>query len=156
MNEQRYEANCDVQGVKHPVSRFLTYGSEIQVPDDPDTVEDFLRAHQYLETITAHFLEFGPLAEKTAADVAYELDYHNRWHQYEVEQNQHAGIPAASYRAISLVHLRALSKRRLLALAEAGSEDDASLSVAQYLDQLIEQAVAEEEALNGLTTPASR
>jgi hypothetical protein len=153
MNEQRYEVNCDAQG-ERPVSRFLTYGLEIQVPGDPDSAEDFLRTHQYLETITAHFLEFGPLVEKTAADVAYELDYHNRWHQYEVEQHHNAGILAASYQEISLVHLRALSKRRLLAFVEARQEEDVSFAVAQYLDQLIEQALAEEEALNRLTTPA--
>jgi hypothetical protein len=154
MNEQRYEYNVDAQDVKRPVSRFLIDGSEIQVPGDPDTVEDFLRAHQYLETITAHFLEFGPLEEKTPFDVAYELSYHNAWHQFEVEGERKGGKMAAEYREISLTQLQALSKRRLLALAEAGSEEDASLAVAQQLDQLIEQAVAEEEALNRLTTPA--
>jgi hypothetical protein len=154
MNEQRYEGNVDAQGVKRPVSRFLTYGMGILVSGDPDSAEDFTRAHQYLETITAHFLEFGPLEEKTPADVAYELDYHNRWHQYEVEEDQKAGLLKAIYREISLAHLRALSKRRLLALVEARKEDDASFSAAQYLDQLIEQALAEEEALNQLTTLA--
>jgi hypothetical protein len=45
------------------------------------------------------------------------------------------------------VQLRALSKRKLLAMTETGKVDEAST----FVDQLIEQAVAEEEALNQLT-----
>ena len=56
----------------------------------------------------------------------HELAYHNSWHEYEVEQERKAGIKEADYREISLNQLRALSKRKLLAMAETGREDEAS------------------------------
>jgi hypothetical protein len=109
----------------------------------------------YLENITAHFQEFGPVAERTAIDLEHELAYHNSWHEYEVEQERKAGIKEAVYREINLYQLRALSKRKLMALAETGQEDEPSFPAAQRLDMLIEQAIAEEETLNRLTTSAS-
>src|SRR5688572_12116972 len=99
-------------------SRFYQYGTEVQLPGDPETPEDFARAQSYLETITAHFLAFGPIEEKTPFDVTYELGYHNSWHQYEVEQERKAGEKEIEYRAITLSQLRALSQRKRLALAE--------------------------------------
>src|SRR5215212_9290410 len=97
-------------------SRFLQFGTEIQVEGDPSTGEDFERAHDYLETMTAHWIEFGPWWEKKPQDVVDELNYHNAWHQYEVEQERKAGEKQAAYRIINLQQLRALSKRRVLAL----------------------------------------
>jgi len=117
------------------------------IEGDPETPEDFTRALSYLENITDHFLEFGPLAEKTAWDVTYELSYHTAWSQYEVQAERNAGEKQAAYRAINLYQPRALSKRRLLALAEAGRQDEAN----NLVDQLIEQAVAGEEAFQRLT-----
>jgi hypothetical protein len=122
----------------------------LPIEGDPETPEDFSRALAYLDQISAHFLEFGPVEEKTAIDIEHELAYHNSWHEYEVEQERKVGIKEAVYREISLKQLRALSKRRLLALVEAGQEDGASV----FVDQLIEQAVTDEEALERLTTPA--
>jgi hypothetical protein len=81
------------------------------------------------------------------------LSYHNAWHNYEVEQERKAGVKEAEYREISLAHLRALSKRRLMAMAGSG-EAEAVYPIARFFDQLIEQAIAEEEALNRLTRPA--
>jgi hypothetical protein len=126
----------------------------LPIEGDPETPEDFSRALSYLETITAHFLEFGPLEEKTPLDVEHELFYHNSWHEYEVEQERAAGDTQVEYREISLAQLRALSKRKLLALSEMGQEDNASFSVAQFFDQLLEQAITDEEALERLMTPA--
>jgi hypothetical protein len=137
-------------------SPHLSFAQKSQPSEgDPETPEDFSRAFSYLETITAHFLEFGPLEEKTSMDVEHELSYHNSWHEYEVEQEQKHGNSRAEYREISLAHLRALSRRKLRALAEAGPSAVESLPVAQQMDQLIEQALTEEEALNRLTAPIS-
>ena len=118
---------------------------------DPEMPEAFSRALHYLESITAHFQEFGPLEEKTSIDLGHELSYHNSWHEYEVEQARQAGDQTATYQEISLHQLRALSRRCLLAMTEAGQKDEASLFVAQ----LIEQAIAEEEALDRVMTPAT-
>src|SRR5688572_3759997 len=102
-------------------SPHLSFAAQsLKLPGDPETPADFNRALNYVETITNHFLEFGPLEEKTPFDVAYELSHANAWHQYEVEQERKKGEPAAEYREISLTQLRALSKRKLLALAEMG------------------------------------
>jgi hypothetical protein len=122
----------------------------LPIEGDPEIPEDFTRALIYLEHITTHFLEFGPIEEKTPFDVAYELSYHNAWHQWEVEQERKAGEKSAEYREINLKQLRALSKRRLLAKAEIGHEDETSI----FVDQLIEQAVAEEEAFERMMAPA--
>jgi hypothetical protein len=122
----------------------------LPIEGDPETPEDFNRAHAYLNQITAYFQEFGPLEEKTPYDVAYELSYHNAWDQYEVEAERKAGEKQAEYREINLYQLRALSKRKLLAMAETERVDEAST----FVDQLIEQAIAEEEALNRLIAPA--
>src|SRR5687768_15157584 len=94
----------------------------IALPGDPETPAEFRRALAYLDAITAHFLEFGPLEEKTAFDVAYELSYHNAWHQYEVEQERKAGEQTATYREVNLSQLRALSQWKLQALAERAEQ----------------------------------
>jgi hypothetical protein len=148
------------QSASHPPNRswrespHLSFTQKsLPVEGDPETPEDFNRALSYLETITAHFLEFGPLEEKTPLDVEHELTYHNSWHEYEVEQEKKHGKPTTEYREINLYQLRALSKRKLMALAEMGQEDNPSLPVAQHLDMLIEQAITDEETLNRLTTP---
>lgn len=122
----------------------------LQIEGDPETLTDFTRAFSYLETITEHWLEFGPLEEKTAWDVVYELDYHNAWHQYEVEQERKAGEQQAEYRAISLQQLQALSKRRVLAFEAIGWAVTPIYQVVQQVDALIEQAVLEQEHLEQL------
>jgi hypothetical protein len=130
-------------------SPHLSFESQsVKIPGDPEDPADFSRALRYLETITDHFLEFGPLEEKTPFDVAYELSYHNRWYQYEAEQRSEAGGTQAEHREISLAQLRALSKRKLLALLETGQSPAESLPVAQHIDLLIDQAFIEEQMLN--------
>jgi len=135
-------------------SRFYKYGTEIQLPGDPETPEDFARAQSYLETITHHLLEFGPVWEKQPQDVVYELDYHNAWHQYEVEQERKAGEQQAEYRAINLHNLRALSNRRVLALEEAGWAVTQDYQVVRHVDNLIATAVLEQEELEQLMAAA--
>lgn len=131
-------------------SPHLSFAAQsLKLPGDPETPSDFNRAFSYLDQITTHFQEFGPLKEKTAIDLEHELAYHNTWHEYEIAQERKAGITEAEYREINLYQLRALSKRRLLAKAEAGKVDGAST----FVDQLIEQAIADEEALERLTMP---
>ncbi len=131
-------------------SRFYTYGTEIQLPNDPTSPEDFARAQNYLETITKHLIEFGPVWEKKPQDIAYELDYHNAWHHYEVEQERKAGENQADYREITIQQLRALSKRRVLAFEETGWEVTHDYRVVCFFDQLIETAVAENEEIRRL------
>ena len=138
---------------QHPTSHWresphLAFDEQAQrIEGDPETPADFNRAFSYLETITAHWLEFGPLEEKTAWDVAYELSYHNAWHQYEVEQERKAGEQQAEYRAINLNQLQVLSKRRLLAFEETGWAVTPVYQVVQHVDALIEQAVLAQEQL---------
>lgn len=136
-------------------SRFLQFGNEIQLPGDPETADDFVRTQHYLETITAHCLEFGPWWEKQPQDMANELAYHNAWHHYEVEQERKAGEPKAEYREVNLHQLRALSKRRVLAFEETGWTVTQAYRVVNFFDRLIEQAAVEQEVLEQLlATPA--
>lgn len=129
-------------------SPHLSFGQKpLPIEGDPETETGFKRAFGYLETITAHFLEFGPLEEKTPFDVAYELSHHNAWHQWEVEQERKSGEKLAEYQEINLYQLRALSKRRLLAIAELGLKDT-NYPAVEFIDTLIEQAVVDEEAFN--------
>src|SRR5438552_14125473 len=92
-------------------SRFLKPGREIQMPGDPETLEDFARAHAYLESITAHLIEFGPVWEKAPNDILIELQHHNAWQLYQIEMARKAGEKTAAYREINLQNLRALSQR---------------------------------------------
>ena len=86
--------------------------SELASGNDRQTAPDLRQSAAYLAGIIAHFLEFGPLWEKTPADLVYELDYHNAWQQFAVEQERKRGEPAAEYYALRLVDLRALSAAR--------------------------------------------
>lgn len=131
-------------------SRFYQYGTEVQLPGDPETREDFARAQSYLETITHHLVEFGPVWEKQPKAVTYELDFHNAWHKHEVEQEQRRGEHQAAYHEVTLLQLRALSKRRALALEETGQEATSDFQVVQHIDGLIEQALLEQQAIEAL------
>lgn len=136
-------------------SRFYQDRTAIQLPGDPETPEDFARAQNYLETITNHLIEFGPVWEKQPQEVAYELDYQNAWHKYQIDQERQAGEKGAAYRAINLQNLSALSKRRLLAFEAAGWEVTHDYRVVQHVDALIEQAALEQEQLEQLMTTSS-
>jgi len=128
-------------------SHFYTYGTEIQLPNDPASPEDFVRAQNYLEAITNHLIEFGPVWKKQPQDIVYELDYHNAWHHYEVEQERKAGEPQATYHEINLKQLQALSKRRVLAFEDTGWEVTHDYRIICHFDQLIDAAVAEQETM---------
>lgn len=132
-------------------SHFYTYGTEIQLPNDPPSSEAFARAQNYLEAITNHLIEFGPVWEKKPQDIVYELDYHNAWHHYEVEQERKAGESQAEYREITIQQLRALSKRRVLAFEDTGWEVTHDYQVVCFFDQLIEAAMTQDEELHQLT-----
>ncbi len=136
-------------------SRFLQFGTEIHLAGDPESPEDFARAQHYLETITTHCIEFGPWWEKRPQDVVNELDYHNAWQQYEVEQERKAGEKQAEYQAITIQQLRALSKRRVLAFEETGWAVTHAYRVVRFFDQLIEAAMLEQEQLEELMAVAS-
>ncbi len=136
-------------------SRFLQFGTEIHLAGDPESPEDFARAQHYLETITTHCIEFGPWWEKRPQDVVNELDYHNAWQQYEVEQERKAGEKQAEYQAITIQQLRALSKRRVLAFAETGWEVTHAYRVVCFFDQLIETAMLEQEQPEQLMAASS-
>lgn len=139
-------------------SPLLQFGNDIHLKGDPETAENFARALAYLEAITDYFLEFG-LLRHTLADVAYELAYHNDRHRTKVEQAELSGQPI-EYQEITLANLRALSKRRLLAMDETGWNLTHFYRPAGVIDHLIEKASAAEaamQALNGLqqeTQPA--
>ncbi len=128
-------------------SRFYQFGPEIQVPGDPDNPEDFARSQHYLETITDHLLEFGPVWEKTPHDIMVELHHRNAWQQYEVQQERKAGDKTAEYREITIQQLRALSKRRVLALEDSGWEVTHDYRVVCHIDNLVEKAVLEQEEI---------
>jgi len=130
-------------------SPFYQYGNEIQLPGDPATPEDFTRAQSYLETITNHLVEFGPVWEKQPQDIMEELDYHNSWHKAEVQLEQKQDR-TAEYREINLKQLQALSKRRILAFEETGWEVTYDYKVICYIDSLITKAVEEQEQLEQL------
>jgi hypothetical protein len=114
---------------------------------DPETTPTKRRAAHYLTTITAHFLEFGPLWEKTPADLVYELDYHNAWQQFEVDQERKRGEHTAAYHEVRLVDLQALAQANVRALAECGEHDSDAYRIAQYVEQLIAAALSEEQEL---------
>lgn len=143
--------------VDYQQSRFLQFGNKIHLEGDPETVEDFARTQHYLETITDHCIEFGPWWEKTSDDIVYELDYHNAWHQYEVEQERKAGEKVAEYREVNLHHLHALSKRSVLALEDSGWEVTFVYRIVRFFDKLIDDAVkAEEENQHMMTQSQER
>ena len=125
-------------------SRFLQWGNHVPLAGDPTTPEAFTSALRLLETITEHFLEFG-LWEKTPADLRYELAYHNGWRRTALEQQ--GKDPEATEPAITLAHLRALSKRRLLAMDETGWHLTHYYRPVRFLDNLIEKALAAETEL---------
>jgi len=131
-------------------SKFLKPGTEIQMPGDPDTPEDFARAQHYLEIITNHLFEFGPVWEKQPQNIVEELAYHNAWHKYEIDQERKAGEKQAEYREINLKHLQALSKRRVLAFEDGGWEVTHDYRVIRFFDDLISAAVLEQEQLEQL------
>lgn len=154
MVENTRQQNFTWHGRESP---YLTFGQQaLRIEGDPETPADFSRALNYLEIITAHLLEFGPLEAKTAWDVAYELSYHNAWHQSEIEEERKAREQQAEYRAINLHQLRALSKRRVLALEEAGWALTPVYQVVHHMDTLIEQAICEQEQLEHVMAAAGR
>jgi hypothetical protein len=154
MVENTRQQNFTWHGRESP---YLTFGKQaLRIEGDPETPTDFSRALNYLETITAHWLECGALEAKTAWDVAYELSYHNAWHQFEIAEERKAGEKQAEYRAINLHQLHALSKRRVLALKEAGWAVTPVYQVVQQVDTLIEQAVLEQEQLEQLMATTGR
>lgn len=128
----------------YQASRFLQFGNDIQLEGDPQTPNDFARAFNYLETITQHCMEFGPWWEKTGADIVYELDYHNAWHQHEIEQERKVGEKTAEYREIKIANLRALSKRRVLAFEDTGWEVTFAYRIVCFFDKLIGEAASVE------------
>jgi len=124
-------------------SRFLQWGNDVQIEGDPTTREAFTSVLHLLETITDHFLEFG-LWEKTPADVKDELAYHNGWHRTELEQQSRESETTDE---ITLANLRALSKRRRLAMEETGWHLTHYYRPVRFLDNLIEKALAAETEL---------
>lgn len=150
MAEQTPMPQLDERFTDIYASRFLQPGHEIQMPGDPETPQDFARAQSYLEAITAHLIEFGQVWDKQPHEVAYELDYQNCWHQYEVELEKKSGEENAQYREITLQNLSALSKRRILAFEETGWEVTHDYRVVQHLDRLIEQALLDQEQYEAL------
>lgn len=128
------------------LSSFLQWGNDIHLKGDPETPEKFARALAYLETITDYFLEFG-LWSHTPADLAYELAYHNEAHRTEVEQSQLSGKPA-EYQELTLADLRALSQRRLLGMDETGWNLTHYYRQLNFIDNLIEKAIAAETELH--------
>jgi hypothetical protein len=127
------------------------------MPQEQDPHHPSLEATQaahYLATITAHFLEFGLLWEKTPADLVYELDYHNAWHKYEVDQERKRGEHTAAYHEVRLVDLQALAQANVRARAERGEHDSDAYRVARYVEQLIAAALSEERAIEQGTDTA--
>lgn len=131
-------------------SPLLQFGNDIHLKGDPETAESFARALAYLEAITDYFLEFG-LLRHTPADLAYELAYHNDRHRSEAEQAELSGQPI-EYQEITLANLRALSKRRLLAMDETGWNLTHFYRPAGVIDNLIEKAIAAETATQALNS----
>jgi len=131
---------------------FLQFGHDVHIDGDPTTAESFARALRFLETITDHFIEFD-LWEKTPADLAYELTYHNNVHRSEVEQTRKNGEPAAEIDEITLANLRALSKRRLLAMDETGWNLTHFYRPVGFMDKLIEKATTAEAEIQALIIP---
>lgn len=140
-------------------SRFLQFRQE-RVPGDPATRELFARALRFLEAITDHFLESGDLWEKTPADLAYELGWHNAWHQFEAAAPKD-GQPTpdtsgvADIPEVTLAHLQALSRRRLRAFDDTGWNLTQFYRPIEHLDRLINLALSAEQALDALTTQPS-
>lgn len=130
------------------------FGHDLDRPGDFETAADFDRAHHYLAMITAHWTELGLWWEKQPQDVVDELDYHNAWHQYEVEQERKAGEQQAEYRAVSLQQLQTLSKQRLLTVEATSRAMTVVDQVVQHVDALIEQAVLEQAQLEHLMATA--
>jgi len=122
------------------------YGAESRLPGDPDNPADFVRAQNYLETITNHLIECGPVWEKQPQAIVEELAYQNAWHKAEVEMEQKRDR-TAEYREIDLKYVQALSKRRILALEETGWEVTQAYRVACYIDSLLHRAIEEQEQL---------
>jgi len=78
--ESRSAPPAELAHPNYEQSAWLKDREHLHVDGDPETEADFTRALNYLETMTAHFVEFGPWQEKTAWDIAYELIHHNTWH----------------------------------------------------------------------------
>ncbi len=137
-------------------SRFYQFGQELQMPGDPTTPDDFMRAQDYLETITARSLQRGSLWNMKPADIVADLDYHNAWHQYEVEQERRGGDRTAEYREINLKQLQALSRRRVLAFEDTGWEVTQAYRAVRYFDQILSTAVFEQEQFEQLMATSTQ
>jgi len=120
-------------------SPWLRFEGGFAFKGDPENTEDFAQALDILETITSHFMEFGPWQEKTTVDLSEDLSYHNAWGRHEA---------GASYRETTLDQLQAISLRRIRAMEETGWQFTPSYIVASTLDRLIEQALTADEVLN--------
>lgn len=107
------------------------------MPDVSDPMLAKEVAGRVLDAIMAHFIESGPWYEKTAYDVSYELYWHNA----------HAQMEHPSAQEVTLSALYAASDRKLRAIAQTCGRDNETYRIASYLQNLIEQAVANEAAL---------
>jgi hypothetical protein len=136
-------------------SRFYQFGHEIHIAGDPETPDDFLRAQDYLETITARALQHGTLWDMKPTDVVAELDYHNAWLQYETEQERKTGEKTAEYRAVTLHQLQALARRRVLAFEDTGWEVTHDYKVVTHIHSLVEQALLEQEQFEQMMATAA-
>lgn len=108
---------------------------------DPETEAAFGQARVFLETITAHFMESDDLWQKTPADLAYELAYHNGWGIFEAQQREEA------FEETSLQALLALSRRRIQAFKEIGENQPHYERAIRFIHGLIEKAIYDERTL---------
>jgi len=112
------------------LSPYLQFDAGNALPGDPATAELFTSALDFLEEYTATFEASASWVDKTAAQLLKALYKYNAASQGE---------------ALTLHHLQALSRRRLLAFEETGWNLTHYEHIVRFVGSLIDLAVAAEE-----------
>lgn len=132
-------------------SPWLHFGSEPSFYGDPISQTLFTESLAFLEALTNRFVEAEAWPQLLPNELRQALEQHNHHAQLE------GRLPKAE--TVTLMHIQALSKRRLLAFEETGWHLTHYDHLVRYIDQLINHAITiagtKEEQTN-LTRPVHK
>src|SRR5437764_11435656 len=124
-------------------SPHLTFcGTDLHIPGDPATEEQFYTTLHCLENMTTYFTEFDLWQAVSPQTVSDELTHFN---QSVTAIRQGAGVPQPEVQ-VTLSQLHALSLRRLLAMDETKSASPADYERFVHVQAAIFLALHEEQA----------
>lgn len=128
----------------YEASRWLKFGGMQPVEGDPETLGQFLAAHNCLTTITKYLTYVvGPWFTATPEEIKSAHQQFLAWSRGYNETSREMGAGELTV-DISLQHLLAMSTRRLNALAEFGGESREDYPVFAHFHAIIQMAAQEE------------